>query len=931
MAYVVPQALVYQEFSLTAQANLPNLNAHIAGGHAYLARYADSDEKATALLGYYDDTQDVAYSWPQRPVGAVVDTSYTKLYIDNALLMYFEDTMSAGDTIQTVANYSNRVASLATNFKANGVTYPRDADFYDRDVALGDTVRVRTSVGGTEYVLWTYVKDVIAETVDDIIAAATSDAGNDATQSAPTPTETQTAGAVNNVKIIDVDQTGYDGLEDGDINETYTVLVTESSVGGDATTATLRVTSASGNDDVASVTPSAFDSPTDIGTRGLTLTFSATDEASLSLSADAGGYSHEDFVAGQTWVVTCGQAFTAPTPTSAGDYTGDVDCTYIIEVTKGGLWADTPQITVVNDKGTDMSGPTDVTAAAVAVVCGSLGVTVSFDESGLSKGDRYYVDVTAESDGAYRILELGHNLHQDVIDNGVTEVGLRLYIRKNIEVTENRTGFAPQVNWEQSATQFTSKSGIVAQDSTWTDGGVPMYLDVTSESTEGWGQMYVEYRAWRTELCNEVNSISDVGEIDTAITGPLHPDNELKWGVYKALSNSNGVEVRYTAVCDPSDVDEWADVIDLLDGRDDVHGLVPLTKTKTVQDLYQTHCESSSGAEQGRWRVCWLNADEITSSTIVDEDDTTDGEVALATISDNPLAAGTQYTLLEVPAGNAQFVTNDVQAGDIVRALYTTDGFGTVTYTEFVVDAVLNEDSLRLSTGHTVPVNTPQKIEVHRSLTLTEQSTALALTDGYADRRVRWIWPASTGSGDYTFEGYHLCAALAGLASGVVSHQGLTKLEINGFDDVTQSTQFSRAQLNTMAGGGVWIVTQDPESGDIYTRHAVTTDDYEEINDREEQVVRNVDAISYFFRDLYEPYIGISNVTDSMLTFLDALTRQGILQLKSNNYVARLGSQLIDGTITELRPHYTLQDRVVIVLDLSIPYALNNIECHLVV
>ena len=311
--------------------------------------------------------------------------------------------------------------------------------------------------------------------------------------------------------------------------------------------------------------------------------------------------------------------------------------------------------------------------------------------------------------------------------------------------------------------------------------------------------------------------------------------------------------------------------------------------------------------------------------------DTTDGEEALATIADDPLSAGTQYTLLEVPAGNAQFVTNDVQAGDIVRGLYTTDGFGTVAYTEFVVDAVLNEDSLRLYSGHTVPVSTPQKIEVHRALTLTEQAAQLALTDAYAERRVRWVWPASVGSGTYTFEGYHLCAALAGLTSGIVSHQGVTKLEISGFDDVSQSTQFSRSQLNTMAGGGVWIVTQDPESGDIFTRHAVTTDDYEEINNREEMVVRNVDAISYYFRDLYEPYIGISNVTTSMLNFLDAVTRQGILYLKSSNYVARLGSQLIDADVTELRAHFTLQDRVVIVLDLNIPYALNNIECHLVV
>ena len=35
------------------------------------------------------------------------------------------------------------------------------------------------------------------------------------------------------------------------------------------------------------------------------------------------------------------------------------------------------------------------------------------------------------------------------------------------------------------------------------------------------------------------------------------------------------------------------------------------------------------------------------------------------------------------------------------------------------------------------------------------------------------------------------------------------------------------------------------------------------------------------------------------------------------------------GQIVELRPHATLKDRVVIVLDLTLPFPMNNIEVHL--
>jgi hypothetical protein len=99
------------------------------------------------------------------------------------------------------------------------------------------------------------------------------------------------------------------------------------------------------------------------------------------------------------------------------------------------------------------------------------------------------------------------------------------------------------------------------------------------------------------------------------------------------------------------------------------------------------------------------------------------------------------------------------------------------------------------------------------------------------------VWPDTLTADDQTFDGFYLCAALAGLASGVVPQQGLTNMAIEGFQAVDRTTKlFSRTDLDIMAGSGVWIVTQDVHSGAVFSRHALTSGPYKDINQREEVI-----------------------------------------------------------------------------------------------
>lgn len=941
MPYVLPQVRVFQDFTVVPAAAANPLRACIVGPHAYLLRYDHADERPNGNLGFYDDLEDHSYPWPTLPAGAVVDQPFTKLWIKDALLRYFQDFIGQDSVITKTSGYNNRIRSATVNFAGNG-GYARSALLLDRDVQPGDVVKVRGLNGtGDSVTLWTYVKQLLGDPTAAVVAAAASDADNASTQGASAGIA-QVAGAINCLDPT-ADGSAYNGLAEGDVNETYDILVIQASVDGDYTKAAVRVISGSGHDDVASVTPEAAGVPTAIGTRGLTVTFQHASSAGCSASAGVDDVTPNDLIPGQRWQVTVHQAFTKPVPTSGGSYDGTSDTTYVVTVSRGGKYADAvlPQVTVSTTNGVDLSGPTTVAAASTPVAVGTLGVTIEFSGTALRKGDIYYVDCTGVAVGPMRTIVLGHNL--DTAIAAGSELDLTLFIRNPLlQVGRDRVGEAPITNWQTSATEFSVTSGITAFDPGWTDNGVPQPLDVLSESTQDYGILYVEYRAWRSDLCTSRNAISDPGALDLAISGPLDPANPLKQGVFEALVNSGGTEVTYLSVCNPDDPDSWADALGFLVGHSEAYGLVPLSYDRTVLDLFVAHVDAQSAPEEAMWRVVWVNLQGVPEIPVVSAGSTipghsvattTDGTVALAVIEDDPQTAGTQYTILRVPAGNAGFTRNGVRPGDIARVLYTGDGFGGVTYSEFVVASVVSEDELKLAAGPAAPVNVAAKMEIWRNLTPTEEATAIGANAGsYGNRRVRATWPDTIGSGGTSMPGIFMNCALAGLASGILPHQGMTRLALSGFDDLSRTTRkFNRDQLDIMAGDGAWIVTQDAASGSVFTRHAITTGVQSDINQREEVVTRNVDSISFRFQATFDPFIGVVNVTPGVKIMLEQEIGKLIDALKAEAGHTDLGGQLIDATITSFEASAIEKDRYVLVLSCEVPYALNNLDVHLVI
>ncbi len=941
--YVLPQALVYQEFTLVPTALTRPLRATPFGAQYALFRYSDSDEKpGIEVTDSYESDADTAYSWPGRPAGGVVDTDYTRVFIDDALLQYYSDPGGDGSEIRAVDGYRNRVRFDALVLKtANG--FLRSAPFLDRDVAPGDVVDIIASACGEPVSMRAQILELIADVVPAIIGDSTEDVSNKATQAAASSSE-QTAGDVNNVCVESTDETAYDGRADGQVSETYEVEVVQGGTGGIAGTAVLRITALSGTEAAYEDTPEDFGSPTPIGTRGLTATFN-NDGCGGSSSYPV--VDNDDFILGQKWNITVAQDYVAPAPTSGGVYLGSPDTTYVVEVTKGGDFG-TAEVSISTTTGVDASGPVIVPALGTAVPVGTQGVTIAFGVAteGLCKGDRFNITVASAGVGAVKTVTLSSNLPPSL--RGVCEIvvgsssssssgtppdlGVTFYIQSNIEVPADRLGFAPLTNWEQSETEITMKSGIVAYDASWTNAGVLQPLNVKD------GEVFVNYRALVRQWVGTVGTINDVSLIpDTFDDAPIiDQDNPLVFGAYNALLNSNGEDVKFSGVgaSSPIELEDWLEVLEVFKGRDDVYSFVPLTQDKQVLDAVVSHVEAMSTPEEGRWRIAWLNRPAVTEKAIYTTSLATGrvGEEVLATITDDPDTSGTQYTLLT--AEGEKFVTGDidVEPGDIVRAQYSDDGFGNTTYQEYVIDDVNNDEELRLVSGPSAAINVPSKIEIWKSLNKTEIAEELATYPGlWNTRRAYLVWPDEIGNAGTTVPGYYLCCSLAGLRGSSLPHRPLTNVEIIGWDDVSRTTEFlNEPQLNIMAASGYWIVTQDPNDGQIFTRHQLSTDNLD-LNRREQSITTNVDSISYLFLDRLKIYIGRGNVTPTMIGIIEGEILS-VLDFLSNFIVQDiLGPQVISYEIKQLEQHPLLKDRILAIVDIEVPAPLNNIELHLVI
>lgn len=227
------------------------------------------------------------------------------------------------------------------------------------------------------------------------------------------------------------------------------------------------------------------------------------------------------------------------------------------------------------------------------------------------------------------------------------------------------------------------------------------------------------------------------------------------------------------------------------------------------------------------------------------------------------------------------------------------------------------------------------KYRITRDLTKNEEASAIA---GYAtslgSRRMVLTWPDVLAVSDNAEEkkvpGYFAGAVLSGMVAGLPSQQGFTNMALAGFIGRENSDdRYSDTQLDTIAGGGVLILTQPVTGAALEVRHQLTTDTstiyYQELS-----VTKNLDLIARFFRGHFKPYQGIYNITESLLDLLKTRAENGIEYLKAQR-VERAGAPLRAGSLSRLEESTAEPDTVEMDIDVRVPLPFNRLKLTLLV
>lgn len=910
--YVLPQVRVFQQLVPAAMAGAGVRRAVVIGPDYQTVEYENAtlDEKQRGALGTYNQGTEQSYLWPSRPAGGIVDQDWTKLFIENAWLQYWSSPSAM--TVPATGD-SNRVTGDINLVSYE--SYDRHNSLVNRDARIGDGVRLSgTGTDAESYEIYTRITGFQHEQIAASVEASEAYANNqiNTTQS---ENATQTDGVTNTVEAL-ANGAAYDGRVAGYVNETYTIEVIQGGVGSGAR---LRVTSASGTDNQASVVPAAFGSDTAIGTRGLVVNFDTTGVAS---SSPGETFPEEEFVVGQVWVVSVSQDYTAPAHVSSGTYTGPRDTTYIVEVIRGGdltssVASERPRVAITTTTGVDIGGPYTV-ASGSAVAIGAYGVQITFTGDSLVRGDRFSIEASATANGPIRTLLLAESLPEELAGQNVA---VDLFIRGSYEISRRSIDGSAELQFNQSATELLVAGSLKVFDHTWTNtDGDMVPLDIHT------GNLYVQYRALRMENTTRLRLYS-AADIPTRVS----PNSPFFYGLSKALQNSNGTAVFGVAITQDNR-GGYQDALGKIGEEWEAYSIVPLTKDRGVHADVAAHVGAYSTPETGRWRRAYLNSDADTILPIyVAADDYTGGnDPVLAVVENDPNTSGVQYTRVLVTGG--KFLDAGVRSGDVVRMSYSVDAFGDPTYETYEIDRVISEDQLILMSGPDQDIPIASKIEVWRPLTRDEIAHRYgSVSQSFGSRRIGHAWPDYvTMDGGQIVPGYYACCAYAGLRSGVEPHRPLTNVELVGIEDVPRSTDFfNNIQLNIMAGMGTLIFTRDRNTGRIYVRHQVTTGDYSNVKEREESFTTNQDDMSYQFLQEFSPAIGRSNISPRLLDILQIrLDELGDTFLLAPDPM--IGPRALSVSVAELRQHEVLLDRVVARFNAELPAPFNNMDLTIV-
>ena len=623
--------------------------------------------------------------------------------------------------------------------------------------------------------------------------------------------------------------------------------------------------------------------------------------------------------------------------TGAPTDTADVGDTFIIKVYKA-----VPQVVVSDSRGIDQES-TYTIAADVPFNVGLYGIRAMFPanaNNGLARGQVFTIEAVASRAAAVHTIVLEDNLPAEVIaglnDDGTANrvpdyISIELMLKENtLEVPkENKNPLsAPGTfNWNADAAGIQVFADMAATSSQWVDpsGDMP-YLPVDT------GQMYMQYRSLIMDYTDAIHGMTNITEVEAL--GVDHPDNPLGFAMNRALQNNGGVTVYFTAITS-DDIAGDTEALQKASLTDIPYGIVPLTEDPERIDLAGSEVMNLSTPEKKLWRMMIFGRETQEGVLVVDRTQHPNGADYQATVTDDTRVPGTQITKVEFTE-DAQLLSR-VTVGDTVRLNFVTDPWGNAIHTERTVAEVASNTVLYLNSSLDAEILTPRKTEVWHDYTVQQQAEAeQTLSQSYGEERYVRVFPGRLGVNGVYGGSEFGAAAVAAAIGAVAPQQGLTYMEIKGFDDIPDVyNKFTNDQLDIIASGGTCILAQDTRGDQVYIRHELTTNYVEGDPDTSEIMgVKNLDAISYYLSGSLQGFIGKYNATDAVAVVIEANLNNGLNYLGSTAGSGLLGPQVIldegNTKVVTVQVHPTLKDRILAIVSIQRPKTLNIIELHIV-
>lgn len=529
-------------------------------------------------------------------------------------------------------------------------------------------------------------------------------------------------------------------------------------------------------------------------------------------------------------------------------YTGPKNTTYMITVTKGSVanFAGA-EVRVTDSAGVDIvQSDVVVPASGEVIALGSYGLRLAFTtgqnavtQGGLRAGDVYFINAVASSVSAT-------DFDSVICDGPVVDPSLFLDDSTALAVEFRKvytgeilsTAAADGVAWTADATKVLTSALAIPAGTGW------------ASFVDGVGTLSVGFRALIRPTANEDKFAITADDL-ADLCGPNDFDNDLGAGAAYMLSGSQGRTI-YGLRTDGTNAAAFAAAIRKVATTKLIYTITALTDNLAAIQVVAAHVDEMSNEANRKFRRLYFGTDSPGAYPVL-----------------QTKADGSRYTCtIRSYLGGNVLVTTEDDVDLRTLGLTTGDQLKLVDAEEtYVIREILSANEIVLSAGPANPVAPAVAFELWRADTPASQGDYVtARSRAMGNRRVVNVW---TERGAAFINGVRtvvpnrfLAAEIAGLRTAVLPQQGLTRTEVKAVTDAaTMYLRYDATQLNAIAAHGVFIVTQDSNSGACYIRHQLTTDTGHGSLYFEDNAGVNMDVRCFEMDDILDSKIGKKNAT----------------------------------------------------------------------